>query len=57
MHQTVTQRIERARAYVADVRAGRVSHADEGPEAVAMTLSSYADDLLGVLDGLHLEDP
>ena len=47
MQDKVTDKIRRARAYVADVRAGHVSFADEG--APFMTLCSYVDDLLEII--------
>jgi hypothetical protein len=57
MDQTVARRIATARTYLSDVRAGRVSHADEGPEAVILSLSGYLGDMIDMLDGLCLEDP
>jgi hypothetical protein len=41
--------VERARAYLADVRAGHVSFADEGI-AVSMLLAGFLADVLDVLD-------
>jgi hypothetical protein len=45
---SAAETIERARAYLADIRAGHVSFADEG--VPFMTLAGFLGDLLDVLD-------
>jgi len=53
--QNLTQQIERARAYLADIRAGHVSFADEG--APFMTLSGHLAALLDIIDDQYLAFP
>ena len=52
---TVNQKIEKARAYLADIRAGHVSFADEG--APFTTLAGFLGDLLGIIDDQCLAYP
>lgn len=53
--ENLTQKIERARAYLADIRAGHVSFADEG--APFMTLAGHLGALLEVIDDNYLAEP
>ncbi|MFI5065954.1 MAG: hypothetical protein ACHP9Z_18530 [Streptosporangiales bacterium] len=53
--ENLTQQIERARHYLADIRAGHVSFADEG--APFMTLSGHLAVLLGIIDDQWIAYP
>ncbi|MGH3126090.1 MAG: hypothetical protein ACRDND_34370 [Streptosporangiaceae bacterium] len=53
--ETVNQKIERARAYLADIHAGHVSMADES--APFTTLTGHLEVLLGIIDDQHLAYP